>query len=384
MLFFYFSASKEATFRMNGSQRRRVVVKIGSSSLTASEGGLRREQIEYFAAELAGIAAAGEQVVLVTSGAVAAGFARLGFEKRPKLTHEKQASAAVGQALLMQAYNEAFARCGRVVAQVLLTRFDFSNRRRILNASATLEELLNRGVIPIINENDTVSVDELKFGDNDTLSALVANLVQARCLLICTDMNGLYTEDPRKNPDARRIERVSALSDELFAMAGGSGSAVGTGGMRSKLEAARIAIRGGVQVFIGRAARPGDLRAAAFGDGDGTYFDAELQKLSVKKQWVGFHSVPQGSVVVDEGARRALAEGGKSLLPAGVKRVEGDFHPGDVIEVALEDGRRIGRGVVNYAAWQLQAAAGLSTEEVQRRLEVPRIEVIHRDEWVLF
>lgn len=369
---------------MNGSQRRRIVVKIGSSSLTAEEGGLRREQIEYFAAELSALAGAGEQVVLATSGAVAAGFAQLGYAKRPKLTHEKQASAAVGQALLMQAYQESFARHERVAAQVLLTRSDFSDRRRMRNASATLEELLGRGVIPIINENDTVSIDELKFGDNDKLSALVANLVQARTLVICTDMNGLYTADPRKSPDARRIDRVSELSDELFAMAGGSGSAVGTGGMRSKLEAARIAVRGGVQVFIGKAAAPGSLLKAVSGEGDGTYFDAELHKLSAKKQWVGFHSDAQGSVIVDEGARRALAEGGKSLLPAGVKRVEGDFHPGDVIEVALEDGRLIGRGVVNYAAWQLQAAAGLTSEEVRRRLDVPRIEVIHRDEWVLF
>jgi glutamate 5-kinase len=369
---------------MNGTHRRRIVVKIGSSSLTSLEGGLRRDKIDYFAAELARLALSGEQLVLVTSGAVAAGFARLGLPKRPKATHEKQASAAVGQALLMQAYNEAFASHNLAVAQVLLTRSDFSNRKRINNASATLEELLKRDVVPIINENDTVSVDELKFGDNDTLSALVANLVKARSLLICTDMDGLYTEDPRKNADARRIERVSVINEELFRMAGGSGSSVGTGGMRSKLEAARIAIRGGVQVFIGRAGAAGDLLAAANGDGNGTYFDAELHSLSVKKQWVGFHSVPQGSVVVDEGARRALAEGGRSLLPAGVKQVEGDFHPGDVIEVALEGGKVIGRGVVNYAAWQLQAAAGLSTEEVQRRLEVPRIEVIHRDEWVLF
>ncbi|MCI3920345.1 glutamate 5-kinase [Paenibacillus sp. TRM 82003] len=368
----------------NGAQRRRIVVKIGSSSLTSSEGGLRRDKIDYFAGELASLARTGAGIVLVTSGAVAAGFARLGLAKRPKATHEKQASAAVGQALLMQAYNEAFAAHGLAVAQVLLTRSDFSNRRRMGNASATLEELLKRGVVPIINENDTVSVDELKFGDNDTLSALVGNLVKAGALLICTDMDGLYTDDPRKNPDARRIDRVSVISDELFAMAGGSGSAVGTGGMRSKLEAARIAIRGGVQVFIGRAEAEGDLPRAARGKGNGTYFDAALQTLSAKKQWVGFHSTPQGVVTVDEGARRALAEGGKSLLPAGVRHVEGDFHPGDVIEVALESGRVIGRGVVNYAAWQLQAAAGLSTEEVQRRVDVQRIEVIHRDEWVHF
>jgi glutamate 5-kinase len=369
---------------MNGTNRRRIVVKIGSSSLTSSEGGLRRENIDYYAAELSALARSGEHIVLVTSGAVAAGYTRLGFQKRPKATHEKQASAAVGQALLMQAYNEAFAKHGLVVAQVLLTRSDFSNRKRIHNASATLEELLTRNVIPIINENDTVSVDELKFGDNDTLSALVANLVKARSLLICTDMDGLYTADPRKNPLASRIERVSVLSEELFEMAGGSGSAVGTGGMRSKLEAARIAMRGGVQVFIGRAGETGDLLRAAQNEGKGTYFDATLHTLSVKKQWVGFHSIPQGSVVVDEGARRALAEGGKSLLPAGIKHVEGEFHPGDVIEVLLDGGKVIGRGVVNYASWQLRAAAGFSTEEVLQRVDVPRIEVIHRDEWIHF
>lgn len=367
---------------MNSIIRRRIVVKIGSSSLTLSDGSLHRERIEYFAEELSALARTGAEVLLVTSGAVAAGFARLGFAKRPKATHEKQASAAVGQALLMQAYNEAFGARGAVVAQVLLTRSDFSNRKRMNNASATLDELLTRGVIPIINENDTVSVDELKFGDNDTLSALVANLVKARQLLICTDMDGLYTEDPRKNSAAKRIDRVTKIDEELFLMAGGSGSSVGTGGMRSKLEAARIAIRGGVQVFIGKAAESGDIVKAAEGRGSGTYFDTELHTLSVKKQWVGFHSVPQGRISIDEGAEKALTERGKSLLPAGVSDVEGDFHPGDVIEVVSRDGRIVGRGVVNYASWQLRAAAGCSTDEVQRRIDVPRIEVIHRDEWI--
>jgi glutamate 5-kinase len=366
---------------MNGIQRR-IVIKIGSSSLTSSDGSLRKDRIEYFASELVELARRGTELILVTSGAVAAGFARLGFAKRPKATHEKQASAAVGQALLMQAYNEAFDARDTVVAQVLLTRSDFSNRTCVSNASATLEELLKRGVIPIINENDTVSIGELKYGDNDTLSALVGNLVKARQLLIFTDMDGLYTEDPRKNRDAKRIERVERIDDELFRMAGGSGSAVGTGGMRSKLEAARIAIRGGAQVFVGKAVEPGDIVQAAEGSGRGTYFDAELQSLSVKKQWVGFHSVAHGRIVIDDGAQQALIVGGKSLLPAGVTQVDGDFHPGDVIEVLNSQGRLIGRGVVNYTSWQLKAAAGLSTEEVQKRIEVPRIEVIHRNEWI--
>jgi glutamate 5-kinase len=370
---------------MNATTRKRTVVKIGSSSLTTHHGGLLRNKIDYFAQELIACMKADDQIVLVTSGAVAAGFSKLGFLSRPKATHEKQASAAVGQALLMQAYNEAFGALGYSVAQVLLTRSDFSNRKRIQNASITLEELLKRRVIPIINENDTVSIDELKFGDNDMLSALVANLLKAQQLVIITDMNGLYTEDPRINASARRIEHVALIDDSLFQMAGGSGSDVGTGGMRSKLQAARIAVRGGVQVFIGRAVEKGDLLRASLGEGNGTYFDATLQTLSVKKQWVGYHSTPKGKVIIDVGAKNAITEGGKSLLPAGVKDVQGDFVPGDVIEVFSDvEEHPIGRGVANYASQQLRAVAGLSTEEVKRRIDVNRIEVIHRDEWICF
>lgn len=360
----------------------RTVVKIGSSSLTYGEGGLDRDKIRYFTGELADLYRKGQQVLVVTSGAVAAGFATIGYKKRPKLLKEKQASAAVGQALLMQCYQEELGREGIPAAQILLTRHDFSNRRRILNALMTIEELLARGVIPVINENDTVSVDELKFGDNDTLSALVANLVKANKLIIITDTDGLYTEDPRKNANAVRIDRVDQISEELLRIAGGSGSAVGTGGMRSKIEAARIAMRGGVPVFIGRAMETGDLWAAFHDQGKGTYFDTLLHTLPMKKQWVGFHSFPKGSVSVDRGAEAALLQKGRSLLPAGVKSIDGDFHPGDVIEVINHDQQPIGRGVVNYASWQLQAVAGLSTDEVKKRVDVPRIEVIHRDEWM--
>ncbi|WP_281888051.1 glutamate 5-kinase [Paenibacillus sp. YYML68] len=359
-----------------------IVVKIGSSSLTSDEGGLNRSQIEFFASELAALQKQGYPVLLVTSGAVAAGFRELGYETRPKALHEKQASASVGQALLMQAYHEAFARHGVGVGQILLTRIDFVSRKRVHNAQMTLEELLRRRMIPIINENDTVSVDELKFGDNDKLSSLVANLVRAKQLVIITDMDGLYTGDPRKDKAAKRIDRVSVIDEELYRYAGGSGSSVGTGGMRSKVEAARISMRGGIPVFIGRVTEPGDLAAAVEGVGKGTYFEPTGHSLPVKKQWLGFHSQPLGTVVVDEGAERALVSGGKSLLPAGVREVAGEFHPGDVIEVLNASGQTVGRGVVNYAAWQLQAVAGLGTDEVQRRIEVPRIEVIHRDEWI--
>jgi glutamate 5-kinase len=363
-------------------QPQRIVVKIGSSSLTSDAGGLNTGKIHFFASELAKLQQVGYQTLLVTSGAVAAGFTSLGYKARPKVLHEKQAAAAVGQALLMQCYHEAFAAHGIGVAQILLTRYDFSNRKRINNALMTIDELLQRGVVPIINENDTVSVDELKFGDNDTLSALVANMVKAGRLLIITDTDGLYTADPRMDASAKRIDRVDQISDELYAIAGGSGSAVGTGGMRSKIEAARIAMRGGVPVFVGRVLEPHDLTLAVDGHGKGTYFDTGLSNLSMKKQWVGFHSLPQGKIIVDRGAEAALLSGGKSLLPAGITEVSGDFHPGDVVEVMNLDQASIGRGVVNYTSWQVQAAAGLSTKEVRKRVEVSRIEVIHRDEWV--
>lgn len=370
--------------RMGLMMSERIVVKIGSSSLTSEEGGLNRERIQYFAEELASLHKNGSGVMLVTSGAVAAGFRQIGYASKPKIVHEKQAAAAVGQALLMQAYQEAFSRFGIVAAQILLTRADFSNRRRIQNALMTIEELLRQRIIPIINENDTVATDELvlKFGDNDNLSALVAAMTKAAKLVIITDMDGLYTEDPRKNPQAVKIERVDQISEDIMKLAGGAGSSVGTGGMRSKIEAARIAMRGGVHAFIGKVQQEGDLALAVEGNGRGTYFDTKLHSLPMKKQWLGFHSMPQGRITVDDGAVSALLEGGKSLLPAGVTDIQGEFHPGDVVEVANRQGETLGRGVVNYAAWQIQAVAGLTTEEVRRRVDVARIEVIHRDEWI--
>ena len=361
---------------------KRIVVKIGSSSLTSEQGGLNRDQVKFFADELASPHAEGHQVLLVTSGAIAAGFRRLGYATRPKLVHEKQAAAAVGQALLMQAYQEALGASGIAAAQILLTRPDFSNRGRAQNATRTIEELLKQQAIPIINENDTVAVDEIKFGENDSLSALVANLVKADGLYILTDMDGLYTGDPRKMPEAVRIESVDTLTEELYQMAGGAGSSVGTGGMRSKLDAARIAMRGGVPLFVGRVSESGDLQAAAAGRGKGTYFVPALHSLSAKKHWVGFLSDPQGKIIVDGGAEDALLNRGSSLLPAGITAAEGDFHPGEVVEVVGSDGRVLGRGISNYAPWQITAVAGLSTDEARKRVDVARIEVIHRDEWV--
>lgn len=361
---------------------RRMVVKIGSSSLTSEEGGLNDDKVRFLVEELADLHACGHDVLLVTSGAVAAGFGAIGYKGRPKLVHEKQAAAAVGQALLMQAYHEAFGKRGISVAQILLTRPDFGHRARAQNALHTIEELLKQRVVPVINENDTVSVDELKFGDNDSLSALVANLVKADGLYILTDMDGLYTADPRKSPDAVKIRRVDVISEDLYRIASGAGSAVGTGGMRSKIEAARIAMQGGIPTFVGQVRERGELALAVSGEGKGTYFTSSLHALPAKKQWIGFLSIPKGRIIVDAGAVKALLHGGKSLLPAGVVAAEGDFHQGDVVEVAGPDGRTIGRGVTNYDAWQLTAVAGLGSEEAQKRVDTPRPEVIHRDEWV--
>jgi len=361
---------------------RRIVVKIGSSSLTSEEGGLSRDRVRFFASEIARLQQLGLEVLLVTSGAVAAGFKKIGYASRPKLVYEKQAAAAVGQALLMEAYQEAFSAHGIPAAQILLTRPDFSNRSRSQNAQRTIEELLRLKVVPVINENDTVAIDELKFSENDTLSALVAALVKADELYVLTDIEGLYTADPRKDPNAKRIDRIEVISDELYRIAGGAGSSVGTGGMRSKIEAARIAMGGGVSTFIGRVTEPGDLLKAAEGSGRGTYFTTSLHSLPAKKKWIGYLAVPQGRIVVDAGAEEALLNGHKSLLPAGVTGIEGEFHPRDVVEVVNVAGRTLGRGVTNYAAWQVTAAAGLSSDEAQRRVEPSRIEVIHRDEWV--
>lgn len=341
-----------------------------------------RERIADYVQQIAALKKEGYKPVIVSSGAVAAGYARIGYRKRPQLLPQKQAAAAVGQALLMQVYQELFAQHGVVVAQLLLTRTDFTDRVRCRNAFNTLEELLNQGVVPIINENDSVSVDELKFGDNDALSSFVANLVKADKLIIITDTNGLYTSDPRKDPTAKKLDRVEMITDDIIQLAGGAGSAVGLGGMRTKIEAARVALFGGISVYIGQLSPTSTLFDILAERGDGTYFPNSGSPLSVKKQWLSFHSLVKGEVYVDEGAEKAIVEQGKSLLPAGVIAVHGEFHQGDVVEVKNRQGESLGRGICNYNHWQLKAVLGLTSEEVEKRIQVDKIEVIHRDEWV--
>lgn len=365
--------------------KQRIVVKIGSSSLTNSQGGLSKEKISEHVSALSKLKKEGNEVILISSGAVAAGFTVLGYQTRPITIAGKQAAAAVGQGLLMQSYFEEFQKEGIVSAQLLLTRNDFSRQEQYSNAYSTLSELLKRGVIPIINENDSVAVDELTFGDNDMLSALVSGMIHADVLIILTDINGLYDGNPRKDLNAKKYNFLPEITDELLAVAGDTGSKVGTGGMRSKLEAAKTAISVGVKIFIGKGEGADKLLDIISGKGDGTYIGYTVNSsLKSKKQWIGIHSNVAGQIEIDLGAERAVVHQGKSLLPAGVKTVNGSFKQGDVVEVLNEKGELIGKGQINYTAHELLQIKGLSSKETKIQNRHNRPEVIHRNDWVTF
>lgn len=363
-------------------EKKRIVVKIGSSSLTNAKGQIDQEKFSDHVQAVAMLREAGHEVLLVSSGAVAAGFARLGYPTRPTTLKGKQAAAAVGQSLLVQSYIDMFAQYNIVPAQILLTRNDFSKQERYKNAYATISELLERGILPIINENDTVSVEELTFGDNDMLSALVSGLIHADQLIILTDINGLYDENPRKNPLAKKIDYLPEVTDEMLNAAGGSGSKVGTGGMKSKLMAAKTAISLGVQVFIGLGKGKEKLLTILHGDGDGTYIGKEgLSSINNSRQWIAFHSEVSGSIYVDQGAEEALLYKGKSLLPAGIFNFTGSFQKGDVVEVIGPNGI-LGKGEVLFSAEELQKIMGKRSEELSKDEVLSSIVVIHRNKWV--
>ncbi|WP_312094458.1 glutamate 5-kinase [Niallia sp.] len=362
-------------------EKKRIVVKIGSSSLTDSKGAIDQSKLSDHIASIANLRNNGHEVLLVSSGAVAAGFAKLGYPTRPVTLKGKQAAAAVGQSLLIQSYNEQLSKYGIVPAQVLITRNDFSKRDRYRNAYNTLTELLERNILPIINENDTVSVEELTFGDNDMLSALVSGLIHADHLIILTDINGLYDKNPNEDPSAKRIDYLPEITDEWKDAAKGAGSKVGTGGMKSKLIAAETALTLGVKVFIGKGAGENKLIDIIEGEGDGTYIGSNaLTSINSNRQWISLHSTVQGSLYVDEGAETALVNNGSSLLPAGIYNVEGIFEKGNVVEVYGKNGI-IGKGEVLYSSEELKE---IITNRVQeKRIEKhPKLEVIHRDKWV--
>ncbi len=361
--------------------RKTVVVKVGTSSLTERSGRLEPEKLRALTAQLAAMRDDGHQVILVTSGAIAAGYSLLGYNERPTAVDAKQASAAVGQGLLMEEYARSLSAHGYVAAQLLLTRADFRDRRRYTNAYNALEVLLSRGAIPIINENDTVSIAELKLGDNDMLSAQVAAMVHADLLILLTDTDGLYTADPRTDPTAELIPEVERITPELEALAGGSGTKNATGGMFTKLEGAKLATNAGVAAVICSSAQPEVLKKALEGRARGTYFKAG-KGMKTRLQWMAFYAQTNGNIYIDAGAAEAILKRGKSLLPAGVRAAEGDFAAGDVVRVYLAGGGDcLGRGVVNYSSAELRETMGLSSAEAEKQFPNRPPEVIHRDNW---
>lgn len=367
------------------SKARRVVIKVGSAVLTSSGGGLDQKRIEQLAKEIVSIMDERREVVLVSSGAIAAGLAKLGLKKTKGMPLPlKQAAAAVGQSGLMWMYEKTFGAHGKKVAQVLLTREDLSNRSRFLNARNTLQTLLEYGVIPIINENDTVAVDEIKFGDNDNLSGMVVQLTDADLLVILSDIDGLYTADPRLHPDARFIPLVEKITAEMERGAGDALSGVGTGGMRSKIMAAKKVGAYGVPMVILNGKKIGMLAALFDGRETGTLFLPRLEKMDSRKHWIAYTAASKGGIVVDDGGRDALVHKGKSLLPGGVVSVEGTFKVGDCVNCLDLRGSVFARGLTKYSSVDLDRIRGLKTSQIEPVLgHKDYDEVIHRDDLVI-
>ena len=363
---------------------RRLVIKVGSSLVTNQGHGLDHAALGQWAEQIAELKRRGRQVLLVSSGAVAEGMQRLGWRKRPRQLHELQAAAAVGQMGLVQAYESCFRTHGLHAAQILLTHEDLADRKRYLNARSTLRSLLELDTIPIINENDTVATEEIKFGDNDTLGALVTNLVEADALVILTDQPGLYTRDPRRHPDAQLVSEAKADDPELEKMAGGAGSHIGSGGMITKVRAARRAARSGAHTIIASGREAQVLLRLSDGEMIGTQLIAQTMTLAARKQWLADHLQVRGRLMLDAGAARALTRDGKSLLPIGVVDLAGEFERGEAVSCIDPDGREIARGLVNYNAIETRRILRAPTAEIEARLGyIDEPELIHRDNLVL-
>lgn len=364
-----------------------IVVKIGTSSLTQPETAqLALSTIATLAETLCNLRRQGHRVILVSSGAVGVGCARLGLTERPKAIALKQAVAAVGQGRLMRIYDDLFNTLHQPIAQVLLTRSDLVQRSRYLNVYNTFQELLALGVIPVVNENDTVAVDELKFGDNDTLSALVASLVEADWLFLLTDVDKLYSADPRSVPDAQPISLVKNLKEltELQVQTGSQGSQWGTGGMATKIAAARIAIAAGVRTVITQGRFPHNIEKIIQGEILGTHFQPQPEPTSARKRWIAYGLVPTGKLYLDTGAIAAISQAGKSLLAAGIKSVEGEFEAQEAVQLCDHQGNEIARGLVNYNSAELLKIRGCHSREIYTILGYVGAEtVIHRDNLVL-
>ena len=373
----------EEQARRKVADAKRIVIKIGSSLLTDPESGLAHAEIEGWCNQLVELSAAGRQPLIVSSGAVAEGVARLGWPGRPADLPRLQAAAAVGQMGLVQAYESAFARRGRHTAMVLLTHEDLADRRRYLNARSTLTHLLDLGVIPVINENDSVATEEIRFGDNDTLAALVASLLAADLVIVLTDVDGLYEGDPRTNPEAGRLGYAEATDPGLDALAG-EGGALGRGGMVTKIRAARTAARSGAHTVIANGRKEGVLTRILAGEPEGTLLAATVLPLVARKRWIAGQLKTKGELVVDAGAAAAMRERGVSLLPVGVVAVRGKFARGDLVRCVTESGEAVAQGLVNYSSGEAGRLAGAGTDEMAGILDyVEEPELMHRDNLVI-
>lgn len=373
--------SKSTTFQ----KAQTIVVKVGSSLVTNNGKGINHQRIGEWAAQIAGLRRMGKQVVMVSSGAVAQGMVALKWSTRPTQVQDRQAAAAVGQMGLAQTYEEEFHKYGIQTAQLLLTHADLAHRSRYINARNVIVRLLELGVMPIVNENDSIVTKEIKFGDNDTLGALVTNAIDADLLVILTDQDGLYDSDPRSNPDAKFIDCAKASETRLIKMAGGAGSNVGTGGMATKVLAAKRAALSGSATIIASGHEPDILVRLAKGEKIGTELQSDVERLPARKQWIADHLHTAGQLILDKGAAEALSVKGRSLLPIGVVKVKGIFKQGDVVSCMDEEGNELARGMINFSHSDADRIAGKTTEEVKQMLgdDLPDYTLIHRNNMVI-
>ncbi len=363
---------------------RRIVIKVGSSTLAAEDGGLDREYVDGLVAQIAAVKEQGWQPVLVSSGAIAAGLGTLGVPTCGDDIPCLQAAASVGQVQILGLYAALFAAHGIGVGQVLLTRHDTGHRQAYLHARDTFERLLTLGIVPVVNENDTVAVDEIRFGDNDTLAALVAVMVGAELVVLLTDIEGLYSSDPRVDAEAELLEHVVELTDQVVSAAGGAGTAVGSGGMATKVEAAKVLMRAGIPMVVCDGRRPGVVVDAAEGKPVGTYFAGGAVSIGARKLWIAIANKAKGHVIIDDGAKEALCARGKSLLPAGVVGVEGTFRVGDAIVLRDITGTDVARGLTAISSADLETVKGMKSADIAQVLPaVAGKEVIHRDHLVI-
>ena len=365
---------------------KRIVVKVGTSTLAYGPGRMNLYNIEHLVRGLVDMANEGREMILVSSGAIAAGLGRLGMTEKPDSIPEKQAIAAVGQGMLMHIYEKFFAEYGKVAAQVLLTRENSVRHNQYIHSRDALCAMLDMGAIPVINENDAVTVDEIKIGDNDQLSATVATLVDADALIILSDIDGLYTANPATHPEAEIIHEVPEITPDIERLAGGAGSSMGTGGMMTKIEAAKVAMNAGVTMVIAPGARDHVIRDVLNGEEIGTLFPAKESHLRLRKSWIAFGKRIEGDLVVDRGCEKAMRQCGSSLLAAGIVSADGEFTRGSTVRVLTKDGQEIARGVVNYGRSELMDLIGRQTKDFPEALlqeDGFREEVIHRDNMVL-